>query len=90
VGPGLPPFPKITDSFGARCNFRGTIDDPHYGSPVANALTAEVGPASGNWLADTEVFCAFSINLSASVRVTDGQSIFGPYYSGPILIGIKK
>jgi hypothetical protein len=94
VGPPPAPTPLIVNSYRngmiTDCSFRGTIDDPHYGSPNANVLTADVGPASGNWLTDTEVFCAFSVNLSASVRITDGQSVFGPYYSGPILIGIKK
>jgi hypothetical protein len=93
VGPPPAPLPLITNSYqsgGLNCSFRGTIDDPHYGSPNANVLTADVGPASGNWLTDTEVFCAFSVNLWASVRITDGQSIFGAYYSGPILIGITK
>jgi len=74
------------------CNFFvGTEDDPTYGSPTPNAVTTDVQPASPNvnWLADGETFCAFSINLSSSVRVTDGQGVFGPFYSGPILIGIK-
>lgn len=70
--------------------FIGTENDPTYGSPTPSAVTADVQPVSGNWLADTETFCAFSINLSASVRITDGQSVFGPYYQGPILIGIQK
>ncbi len=74
------------------CNsFRGTLDDPTYGSPTPDAVTVEVGPAGGgNWLTDAQTFCAFSINLSATVRITDGQTVPGPYYSGPILIGIQK
>ena len=74
------------------CNsFRGTLDDPTYGSPTPNTVTVDVQPSGGgNWLTETQTFCAFSINLSASVRITDGQVVFGPYYSGPILIGIQK
>jgi hypothetical protein len=74
------------------CNsFRGTLDDPTYGSPTPNAVTVDVQPAGGaNWLTDSQTFCAFSINLSATVRITDGQTVPGPYYSGPILIGIQK
>jgi len=73
------------------CNsFSGTLDDPTYGSPTPDTVTVDVQPASGNWLTDTQTFCAFSINLSATVRITDGQSVFGPYYSGPILIGIQR
>ena len=74
------------------CNsFRGTLDDPTYGSPTPNAVIVDVRPqGGGNWLTNAQTFCAFSINLSASVRITDGQTVFGPYYSGPILIGIQK
>ena len=74
------------------CNsFRGTLDDPTYGSPTPNGVTVDVRPqGGGNWLTNAQTFCAFSINLSASVRITDGQTVFGPYYSGPILIGIQK
>jgi hypothetical protein len=71
------------------CNFQGTINDPAYGSPIANEVTADVGPGSGRWLDIGQPFCAFSINLSSTVRITDGQVVFGPYYTGPILIGIK-
>lgn len=71
------------------CNFQGTINDPVYGSPIANEVTTDVGPASGRWLDVGQPFCAFSINLTSSVRITDGQGVFGQYYSGPILIGIK-
>jgi hypothetical protein len=74
------------------CNsFAGTIDDPYYGAVTPGAVATYIQPAGGgNWLTGTETFCAFSINLSATVRITDGQTVFGPYYSGPILIGIQK
>jgi hypothetical protein len=84
-----PPPAKISDSYSGNCNFRGTSDEHLYDS-VNNVLTADVGPVSGAWLDPHQIFCAFSINLSSSVRVTDGQGIFGPYYSGPILIGISS
>jgi hypothetical protein len=89
--PPLLPLPIITKPYGGDCSFQGTLGDPDYGTPNANVLTADVGPVPGkNWLADTEDFCAFSVNVWASVRITDGQSMFGPYYWGPILIGINK
>jgi hypothetical protein len=74
------------------CNsFRGTLDDLAYGSPTPDRVTVEVQPPSGtNWLTDTQTFCAFSINLNSSVRITDGESVFSTLYSGPILIGIQK
>lgn len=72
-------------------SFPGTLADPTYGSPTPGAVTVDVRPSGGtNWLTDAQTFCAFSVNLSGSVRVTDGQGVFGPYYSGPILIGIQK
>lgn len=70
-------------------SFNGTLDDPHYGSPIANEVTALVGPQTGNWLLPAQTFCAFSINLTSTVRVTDGQTAYPSYTSTPILIGIK-
>jgi hypothetical protein len=73
----------------AACNFHGTADEAGYGATVAGELTVQVTPATGTWL-NGATFCAFSINLSSSVRVTDGQSVFGPFYSTPDLIGIQQ
>jgi hypothetical protein len=85
ITPGSP----ISDS--RSCSgFRGTIDEPGYGGSVAGELTAEVVPNSGNWLDPGQIFCAFSINLSSSVWITDGQGIFGPFTSTPDLIGIQQ
>lgn len=82
------PSVKIDNS--GSCGFRGTVDEPNYGATVANELTVQVIPLTGNWLAPGQTFCAFSINLTSSVWVTDGQTIFGPYYTGPDLIGIQQ
>jgi hypothetical protein len=71
------------------CGFRGTVDEPGYGATVASELTVQVTPQTGTWL-NGATFCAFSINLSSSVWVTDGQSVFGPFYSTPDLIGIQQ
>jgi len=96
VVPPLPPAgwtappAKISDSYASNCHFRGTSDEHLYGASAPNVLTADVTPTSGAWLDPHQIFCAFSINLSSSVRVTDGQIVFGPYYTGPILIGISS
>lgn len=87
--PPLPPA-NITGSYGGtNCSFHGTSDEPLYHA-VAKELTADVEPVSGTWLDPHQIFCAFSINLTSYVRVTDGQGIFGPYPWGPILIGISS
>ena len=85
ITPGSP----ISDSRSCS-NFHGTSDEPGYGATVAGELTAEVVPQTGNWLDPGQVFCAFSFNLTSSVWITDGQSIFGPYTSTPDLIGIQQ
>jgi hypothetical protein len=79
----------ITDSRSCS-NFHGTSDEPGYGATVVNELTAEIVPQSGNWLDVGQTFCAFSLNLTSSVWITDGQGIFGPYTSTPDLIGIQQ
>jgi hypothetical protein len=72
------------------CGFRGTADEPGYGATVTNELTVQVAPQTGNWLDPGQVFCAFSINLTSGVWITDGQGIFGPFTSTPDLIGIQQ
>ncbi len=85
----LTPGSPISD--GHNCSdFHGTSDETGYGATVAGELTAEVVPNSGNWLDPGQTFCAFSFNLTSSVWITDGQGIFGPYYSTPDLIGIQQ
>jgi len=70
--------------------FRGTVDEPGYGATVPGELTVQVTPQTGNWLDAGQVFCAFSINLTSSVWITDGQGIFGPFTATPDLIGIQQ
>jgi hypothetical protein len=77
----------ISDS--RSCDFHGTSDEAGYAAG-AGELTAQIAPATGNWLASGQVFCAFSINLTSTVWVTDGQGIFGPFTSTPDLIGIQQ
>ena len=73
-----------------QCDFNGTMVEPSYGSTVANELTTQLIPQTGNWLAPGQPFCAFSINLTSTVSVTDGQGVFGPFDTGPLLIGIQQ
>jgi hypothetical protein len=91
ITPGAP----ISDARSCS-SFRGTIDEAAYGSPVVGELTAQVVPTptasnpTGTWLAPGQIFCAFSINLSSGVWITDGQTVFGPFYATPDLIGIQQ
>ena len=85
ITPGSP----IADSRSCS-DFHGTSDEPGYGATVAGELTAEIVPLAGNWLDPLQTFCAFSLNLTSTVWITDGQGIFGPYTSTPDLIGIQQ
>jgi hypothetical protein len=77
-------------SDGKNCsNFHGTSDESGYNTTTGE-LTAQIVPNSGNWLDSGQTFCAFSINLTSTVWVTDGQGIFGPFTSTPDLIGIQQ
>jgi hypothetical protein len=74
------------------CNqLRCTFDDV-----TANLITGYVSidlvPAGGRWLeggAEPQTFCAFALNLSASMRVTNGYGGRSPNYAIPVLIGIE-
>jgi hypothetical protein len=71
------------------CNqLRGTFDDPTH-DLVTGYVTIELAPAAGNWLATTENFCAFSINLNGTTRVTDGYGGGDSFSAIPVLIGIE-
>lgn len=68
---------------------RGTLDDPTHDLGTGY-VTIDLSPASGHWLEGTETFCAFSLNLSATTRKTDGYSAgYCCYTAIPVLIGIE-
>jgi hypothetical protein len=69
-------------------SFEGTFDDPtHDGS---GAVTADITATSGHWLDPGQPFCTFSVNLSCSVRITNGYNS-AVYSFGPksYLLGIQ-
>jgi hypothetical protein len=68
--------------------FRGTFDDPA-ANAVSGYVTVDLVPTGGAWLDPGQPFCAFSLNLTAGVRRTDGYGGFGPYNATPVLVGIK-
>ncbi len=62
--------------------------------PLSNAgdyVTAYIIPASGNWLEPGQPFCTFSVNVSATMRRTNGynsaEDSFGPVQ---YLLGIQQ
>ena len=58
----------------------------------SDLVTAYIIPSpSGNWLSGTQTFCTFSVNVSATVRRTNGYNSAEDHY-GPIqyLLGIQQ
>lgn len=69
--------------------YTGSDEDVRY-DLVNDLLTVELVPSGGAWLTPAETFCAFRLYIQVTVRITDGQYIPGPYWSGSVMIGIKK
>jgi hypothetical protein len=67
---------------------RGTFDDPTH-DLLSGYVIIDLSPAGGGWLEAGQTFCAFSLNLSATTRVTDGYGGGGTYSAVPVLIGIE-
>jgi len=68
--------------------FRGTFNDPTHDF-VTGYVTINLEPTSGQWLDPGQNFCAFSINLVAVTRVTNGYTGGNDYNAIPVLIGIE-
>jgi len=69
-------------------NFRGTVNEA-----VADGdgnYTVTIHPASGHWLEPGQPFCAFSIALSGTLRLTNGEGGYPYFYGGQVLIGIQR
>lgn len=89
--PAGPPFRLRSYTHGDDlvCNqFRGTFDDTT-ADLVTGYVTIDLEPASGSWLEADENFCAFSVNLTGSMRVTNGYGGRAPNDAIPVLIGIE-
>lgn len=67
---------------------RGTFDDATHDLSTGY-VTIDLEPTSGQWLDTDQNFCAFSINLVANTRVTDGYGGGKHYHAIPVLIGIE-
>jgi hypothetical protein len=72
------------------CNqFEGTFDDPTH--DAAGYVVSDLTPTSGQWLEAAQSFCTFAVQLSCSVRRTNGYN-YAVYSFGPTeyLLGIQK
>jgi hypothetical protein len=69
--------------------FEGTFDDPAHDG--FGFVVADIVPQSGPWLEANQQFCTFAVNLSCSVRVTNGynQAVYS-YGPTQYLLGIQK
>ena len=89
--PSPPPFRTAAYVHGDDlvCNeFRGTFDDPMH-DLVTGYVAIDLAPTSGQWLEPGQTFCAFSVNLRGTTRVTNGYGGGDDYNAVPVLIGIE-
>ena len=96
TGPAGEASGKLSDSYthGSAVNcgeLFGTdlVDEPE--ADATDHVTAYIVPSSGNWLAPDQPFCTFSVNVSATMRRTNGYNSaedgFGPVQ---YLLGIQQ
>jgi hypothetical protein len=74
------------------CNqFFGTLLPMDPLADVEGFVDTQIIPLTGNWLAPSEPFCTFAVQLSAVVRRTDGHND-GNTYHGPVeyFLGIEQ
>ena len=74
------------------CNsFFGTLLPHDPSADIDGYVTAYIVPSSGNWLAESEPFCTFAVQLSLTIRRTDGHDD-GHSDHGPIqyFLGIEQ
>jgi hypothetical protein len=89
--PAGAPFRARTYSHGddLACNqLRGTFDDST-ADLATGYVTIDLAPASGHWLENGQNFCAFSINLTANLRATNGYGGRDDVNATPVLIGVE-
>jgi hypothetical protein len=82
---------SYADGSAATCsaNFNGTLSEPT--SDISGNYTVHVQPNTGDWLTSTQLFCAFGVYLTGSIRRTDGNSAYPGVSASPsVLIGIQK
>jgi hypothetical protein len=82
---------SYADGSAALCsnNFRGTVEEAS--ADISGNYTVHVKPDTGDWLTSTQLFCAFGVYLSGSIRRTDGNSAYPGVNASPsVLIGIQK
>lgn len=68
--------------------FKGTVNE--ISADADGYYTATLQPASGGWLEPGQKFCAFSINLGGTLRLTNGTSGYPDFHATSVLIGIER
>lgn len=68
--------------------FKGTVNE--VSADGDGYYTAILQPSSGGWLDPEQSFCAFSINLNGTLRLTNGSSGYPDFHATSILIGIER
>ena len=76
------------DNLNCNINFKGTVNELN--ADASGYYTVTVQPNTGGWLEPGQNFCAFSINLGGTLRLTDGASSYDDFHATRILIGIER
>ncbi|MDN5202493.1 hypothetical protein QQ008_13990 [Fulvivirgaceae bacterium BMA10] len=76
------------DNLSCNTSFKGTVNE--VSADPSGFYTVTVQPVSGGWLESDQNFCAFSINLGGTLRLTDGSSGYPDFNATRVLIGIEK
>jgi len=76
------------DNLNCNIQFKGTVNEVT--ADAAGYYTVTVQPASGSWLETDQNFCAFSINLHGTLRLTDGATGYDDFHATRVLIGIER
>ena len=79
---------KHLDNLNCNIRFQGTVNEVT--ADASGYYSVIVQPASGGWLENDQNFCAYSINLNGTLRLTDGASGYDDYHATRILIGIER
>ena len=73
------------DNLNCNIRFKGTVNEVT--ADASGYYSVIVQPASGGWLEADQNFCAYSINLNGTLRLTDGATGYDDYHATRVLIG---
>ncbi|MEN8201989.1 MAG: hypothetical protein ABFS28_05285 [Bacteroidota bacterium] len=76
------------DNLNCNIRFKGTVNEPT--ADASGYYSVTVQPASGGWLEADQNFCAFSIILYGTYRLTDGATDYDDFHATRVLIGMER